>query len=213
MSKYDFTGLVEWGKMTGWFDLAEAIAIQMAVKQLPNGAQVVELGCFQGKSSVAIASVLPPEGRLFCVDMFRGMILQPGQVKPPIEEVIRINVTAFENNIEKFGVKEKVDFVVMSTTEAANKFEANSIDLLFIDADHSYEGVMADLQNWYPKLKAGGWLFCDDYGVENFPGVARAIKSFGLQGEVVAPSLWRHKKPVEMPAVINLDSQDRLQIL
>ncbi len=182
-------------KLTGWFDLEEAIALQTAVKQLPPGSRVAELGSFQGKSSVAIASVLPPDSILYCVDMFRGTILRRGEKRPPTEEIVKKNVEAFTKNIETFGVREKVNFLVMSTNEAAGQFEPEYFDLLFIDADHSYEGVKADLTNWYPKLKPGGWLFCDDFGIPEYPGVAQAIQTYGLQGKVVAPSLWAHRKP------------------
>lgn len=203
MNKYDFTeltGLRQWMQLTGWFDLEEAIAIQSAVKQLPPGSRIAELGSFQGKSSVAIASVMPADSILYCVDMFRGTIIRPGEKKPPIEEIVKKNLDAITKNLEAFGVKDKVRVLVMSTNEAAGKFEGEYFDLVFIDADHSYEGVKADLLNWYPKLKPGGFLFCDDYGMPEFPGVAQAVQTVGLQGQVVAPSLWAHRKPAS-PAV------------
>jgi len=37
-----------------------------------------------------------------------------------------------------------------------------SIDLLFIDGDHSYEGCTADLENWYPKVQPGGHVLLHD---------------------------------------------------
>lgn len=41
-------------------------------------------------------------------------------------------------------------------------------DLLFIDGDHSYEGCLADLENWYPRLMPGGHVLMHDcyYGCE-----------------------------------------------
>jgi predicted O-methyltransferase YrrM len=35
-------------------------------------------------------------------------------------------------------------------------------DLLFIDGDHSYEGCLADLVAWYPRLKPGGHVVLHD---------------------------------------------------
>lgn len=40
--------------------------------------------------------------------------------------------------------------------------EITEYDLLFIDGDHSYDGCMADLENWYPKLAAGGQVILHD---------------------------------------------------
>jgi len=63
----------------------------------------------------------------------------------------------------------------MTTTEAVKHVKDESIDLLFIDADHTYEGVMNDIQNWLPKVKEGGYIYGHDidwlsviYGVTHF---------------------------------------------
>jgi hypothetical protein len=50
--------------------------------------------------------------------------------------------------------------------------------------------VKTDLQNWYRKLKPRGWLFCDDYDPDHWPGVVRAIDEFGLKGRPIVPRLW-----------------------
>lgn len=50
-------------------------------------------------------------------------------------------------------------------------------DVLFIDGDHTYEGCMADIENWYPKLLPGGqMLFHDSYLGKH--GVQDAILDF-----------------------------------
>lgn len=47
--------------------------------------------------------------------------------------------------------------------EAVKQFEDNYFDLIYIDADHTYEGCYRDIIDWYPKVKKGGFLFGDDY--------------------------------------------------
>lgn len=44
-------------------------------------------------------------------------------------------------------------------------------DLIYIDGDHSYEGVLTDLKNFCPKLNKGGLLVMDDASC-NIPGTA-----------------------------------------
>ncbi len=39
----------------------------------------------------------------------------------------------------------------------------DNLDLVYIDGDHSYEGIVTDLQCWYPKVREGGILSGDDY--------------------------------------------------
>ena len=49
------------------------------------------------------------------------------------------------------------------STDAARRFPNNYFDLIYIDADHTYEGCLSDLETWYPKVKKGRFLIGDDY--------------------------------------------------
>lgn len=42
--------------------------------------------------------------------------------------------------------------------DAAARFDDASLDLVFVDGDHSYEATLADLRGWWPKIRPGGWL-------------------------------------------------------
>lgn len=189
-SNYDFTGLAQWNQIKGNSSMEKAVVVQQIVKQLPAGSRIVELGCFQGRNSVAIAAVLPPGSMVYCVDDFQGS---------PVHKKAHINsqnlLETFISNIERCGVKDKISTLAMNPSAAAAKFELASVDLLFLDHDPDYDSVQTDLLNWYPKLKPGGYLLCDNYE-PNWPGVMRAIKTVGLEGQVVAGSLWVHRKPL-----------------
>ncbi|CAD7929141.1 unnamed protein product [Amoebophrya sp. A120] len=50
-------------------------------------------------------------------------------------------------------------------------------DLIFIDGDHSYEGVQRDLAAWYPRLRAGGVLAGHDFDIQWY-GVVLAVLEF-----------------------------------
>jgi predicted O-methyltransferase YrrM len=52
------------------------------------------------------------------------------------------------------------------------------IDFLYIDADHGYDGVMADLIAWVPHVRPGGVIVGDDYDNAIYPGVKRAWDTF-----------------------------------
>lgn len=65
--------------------------------------------------------------------------------------------------------------------DAVKHFPDNYFDLVYIDADHSYEGCKRDLEDWYPKVKEGGFLVGDDYRVSNYRvkfGVIEAVNEF-----------------------------------
>lgn len=189
-------GLKRWTRIKGYFEASEALAMQELVAGLPQGARVAELGTFQGRSAVAIACALPPGGVLFCVDHFVNTVLAPGQAKPPLEEVIRENLDCLAANLDAFGVRNRVTVLRGRTRDAAERFAAESLDLVFVDAGHQYEDVKADLADWYPKVRPGGWLVCDDCTPE-WPGVVQAIQETRLAGELIAPTLWAHRKPQE----------------
>lgn len=48
-------------------------------------------------------------------------------------------------------------------------------DLMFVDADHSYEGVKADLENYLPYLRTGGFVALHDSIMPMF-GIARKVQ-------------------------------------
>ena len=56
------------------------------------------------------------------------------------------------------------------------------LDFVFIDADHSYVGVTADISAWEPKVRSGGWIGGHDYENTNPTfgnlGVTRAVDEY-----------------------------------
>lgn len=73
-----------------------------------------------------------------------------------------------------------VTFALSDSADAADDWEAESVDLLIIDADHSYDGVVRDVVAWWSKLRAGGFVFFHDYKKSEHDagnGVAEAIET------------------------------------
>jgi hypothetical protein len=70
----------------------------------------------------------------------------------------------------------------MHSQQAAALFPDGSLDFTYIDADHRYDAVRADLHAWWPKVRAGGLLCGHDYGVYGDAtgewGVRRAVDEF-----------------------------------
>jgi hypothetical protein len=65
-----------------------------------------------------------------------------------------------------------------TSVDAAQQFNKNELDFVYIDANHSYEGVKQDLEHWYEKVKPGGVVAGDDYDHPCFPGTKKAIDEF-----------------------------------
>ena len=72
----------------------------------------------------------------------------------------------------------QIEFYHLTSKEAAKKFESKSLDLVFIDANHTYEAVKEDIKLWLPKVRHGGVICGHDYHrTGNIPhnGVKRAV--------------------------------------
>jgi len=60
-----------------------------------------------------------------------------------------------------------VEVLYVSSVEGSTKVEDSSLDMIYIDATHSYEYVKMDIEHWYPKLKVGGWMIFHDWDIRN----------------------------------------------
>jgi len=116
------------------------------------GVVIVEVGTVGGGTSAHIARYCPQIRKLYAVDI----------VKP-------------DAAIDVMHTVPHLEFVHSDSVLAAKRFDDKSIDLVFIDADHSAKGVFADLQAWVPKIKPGGVISGHDYGSHNHPGVKPAV--------------------------------------
>ena len=75
------------------------------------------------------------------------------------------------------------------TTEAAKDVADESLDFVFIDADHSYMGVMRDVGAWAPKVKKGGMIIGHDIHFETVK--TAVIELYGEDGYSVEDDfLW-----------------------
>jgi hypothetical protein len=81
------------------------------------------------------------------------------------------------SHVEFAGDRAKV--IRKPSIEAAKDIPDASLDFVFIDADHSYEGCKADIEVWLPKIKPGGMICGHDYNNTEYPfGVDRAVDEF-----------------------------------
>jgi len=94
-----------------------------------------------------------------------------------------------------FKNNKKIKIIKKSSLNASKLFKNESIDIIFIDADHSYEGVKKDISLWLPKVKVGGFLTGHDYGL-GFYGVINAVnEKLGVDNiSINYDSVWIYKK-------------------
>jgi len=121
----------------------------------------VEIGVFEGVNTVLIAKSQPRDGTLFGIDpFFKG----------------RIGLCYYEKiarfNLKKNKVESKVRLLPMYSHEALDHV-TETIDFIFIDGDHSYDGIKTDWNDWSAKVNPGGYIALHDTSIsDDVPGVA-----------------------------------------
>ena len=160
-----------WEKIIGAFNF-DNIYSDMILKY--NNATFVELGTFNGRSAVFMAEKIKESGKN--IKFYTIDISWPDDI---------------EKNLEP--VKGYVTPIHGSSHILYKKFPDESIDFLFIDADHSYEAVKKDLELWYPKVKHGGVISGHDYTEPC--GVKMAVDAFFTFTNVgVSRTSWIYNK-------------------
>ena len=94
--------------------------------------------------------------------------------------LVEIHSGGFED-MRKLSERFKFIKIVIGSSESAVKDFANeSIDFIYIDADHSYDAVKKDIEMWFPKVKRGGYMAFHDYSED----VKRAVDGFFIPNGV-----------------------------
>jgi hypothetical protein len=170
----------------GWFYGADIEEYRRLVEDMPDGGTLVELGCYKGRSLCSVADIVKRKHLVVhVVDVFTGTASEGHH-----EDNYR---KTFENNVTRFGVGEQVSVHEGLTTEAVNDFSDSTADLIFLDCDHSYDAVKADISLWLPKLRSGGVFSGHDFG--NWEGVGRCVNELWghtrVSGSVWSKRIWK----------------------
>lgn len=158
----------------GWMSEGELAFLGIEAQ---NRHTIVELGSYLGRSLKMMALLCP--GTVHSVDNLDGVGGSPHKFGTGMDEIFRRNM-APELESGKVIVHRK------TSLEAAPDFEAGTVDMVFIDADHAHPAPLNDIEAWLPKLAPGGLLCGHDAG---FRGVKRALERF--PHELVVDGLWK----------------------
>jgi len=147
----------------------------------------VEIGVFKGYFSKEVLNKW--DGKLYMVDVW----IELGDEY--IDDSNHKNHSdAYEETMTNIRGFEDRGIMIRSTSkDCIDLFEDNSLDFVFIDANHAYDFVKEDIKLWFPKLKTGGifsghdYIGMDWYGNENFApnGKDKYIYSYMLDGSQI----------------------------
>lgn len=132
------------------------------VESFPSGSKFVEIGVWKGKSAAFLAVEIINSGKQITVDgidTFGGSAGEHDNIKEIIDGTL---YDVCSNNLAP--VSHIVNLIKSDSVSAASRYEDKSLDFVFIDGLHTYEGVYADITAYLPKVKNGGVIAGHDYG-------------------------------------------------
>lgn len=168
---------------------AEYSALEQLVKSrvTTKNPSIVEVGSWVGESAIAIyAGCSHWRPKILCVDTFTG---NPKDDSSKILEYFgadKVRMT-FKQNTAGLPIELAED----SSLNVAAQYDKRVFDFVYIDAQHTYDEVKADILAWLPLLKATGTLAGHDY-CEHYPEVIKVVDEiFGPLVNVIAnKSIW-----------------------
>ena len=174
---------------------------------LPRASVGAEIGVWRGDFSARILRTVRP-AKLHLIDpwAFQGGdayrdAWYGGKLAPDQAAMDEI----YEGVARRFARQIATDVVEVhrsGSAEAAGGFPAAYFDWVYVDGDHLYEAVRSDLELFAPKLKVGGLLAGDDYGLPGWwdDGVTRAVDEFvagrGYEIVTLAANQFVLRKPL-----------------
>ena len=158
----------------GWLRIPDGYLLYRLARDATSSGDVVEIGSAWGRSTICLAagSRSVDGGPVVAIDPHTGdtWFLEESGLD-------RIDsFTEFSSNIARAGLSDWVAPMVMTSEAAAAEFPDRPIRLLFIDGLHTLEGVEQDIDDWVPRVAAGGVIVFDDYdNVADGVGVREAV--------------------------------------
>jgi len=171
----------------GWY--SNATHIEKLVKEY-NVKVAVEVGSWLGLSSRHIASILPENGKLYCIDHWLGTDEYSEKDRKKYFPTL---YEQFLSNTIHANLCDKIIPIRVDSSDGAQILLENRVtpDLIYIDACHYEESVYNNLKSYYPLIKNRGIICGDDYAR---PGgaVKRAVHRFANENnlKVIANSYW-----------------------
>ena len=142
-------------RIEGWFDFQDIYS--EAVRNAPDAAHFVEVGCWFGRSTAYMAVEIANSNKTIwfdAVDTWEGSADEEYHLKVVKEHGGNI-YKKFITTMKEGNVLEYIKPIRMTSAKASKLYLYNFLDFIFIDAQHTYDAVTEDLNSWYPKLKPG----------------------------------------------------------
>jgi len=127
---------------------------------------MAEVGVWCGETLLHYAPTIKNlNGKIYAIDWFKG---NEGHDSPRTlkggdrhaydndENQMMLTEQRLQHNLKAANIEDTVEILKGDSVAMSKHIRDNSLDLCFIDADHTYKGVKRDIEAYLPKVKEGG---------------------------------------------------------
>lgn len=154
------------------------------IKLLVKGTVGAEIGVLKGRFARRVVEHVKPS-IYYLVDVWER--IEGSHYKQDrISRALRIVL----HDLRPWIQEGRVRLLCGRSTEVVNLIPPGHLDWVYIDGDHTYEGVLADLRGWTARVKRGGYVMGHDYvgaehcGDRGASHVKRAVEQFGREHDL-----------------------------
>jgi cephalosporin hydroxylase len=187
---------MSWGQIRGWSGGDVHKVYDQAVEEAKDGDILVEVGVAYGRSLAYLARRaldVKKKVRIFGVDTWPES--EEAYGGPENNSLVKeaggyYEACCLEMMTHAPEEYRNVHLLRLSSQIAAEKI-VGAVKFVFIDADHDYASVKADIEAWWPRVKESGGVIAGHDMTGSFPGVERAVREiFGSSFEQI-DACWR----------------------
>lgn len=150
----------------------------------------VEIGCFEGKGSLLIASELcgHPESRLYCIDPWDDVYIKSDE-RLSTPKINGLCVGQYDRFIHNTKSEARIIPMKGASDERIPELPGG-LDFAYIDGDHTPRQVYKDAVNVFQKVRSGGFILFDDYqfnvnGVVTAEGIDQFLEEYSDHLEIL----------------------------
>ena len=158
-----------------------SLAREIAALQPRN---VLEIGSFLGGTLFLWCRLAYPDARLLSLDLYRGNL---GGAR-------KVIYYSFPRERQRLHIITGDSHSAHTQSRVARKLGPAKLDFLFIDGDHSYDGVKRDFEMYSPLVRAGGVIAFHDI-VAHPPEAQCHVHEFWVE----VKQRYQHKEIIESP--------------
>lgn len=177
----DFKNIEQLKLEKKWPDASfSAFAMIPYLRRIPGEIIGVEVGVLRADNICFLLESLPNIRKIYGIDNFSAHTdfdtVRTDEDMKKFEKIAKENLLSFGNRC----------VLIRKPSISATKSIKEEVDFILIDGEHTYDGVKADLNSYYPILKKGGYIFIHDTFAST---IAAAVHDFRNENKIRIPLL------------------------